>query len=200
MSDKQFTLDVNDPTPAPSPYAWEGSMNHTSSPNAGEDAINPPQQHKLQPRMTLRGRLDSLNAQIIFLQTLSGNPAYISDLEAIRAIVRQLQACEAGGKIFDSTFTLWGLDEDEIHTRSHNPAKYYGLGHIMPHHDMQREAASINLLRTLVREAELSACQAFPDDTLRICHVLNRLSSALYILTYKYLPADYEHELTFSKA
>ena len=30
------------------------------------------------------------------------------------------------------------------------------------------------------------------DDKLRIIHVLNRLSSALYILTYKYLPENYE--------
>ncbi|MBQ7219467.1 MAG: hypothetical protein IJS28_00645 [Synergistaceae bacterium] len=155
---------------------------------------------KSHARIALRGKLDSLNAQIIFLQTLSENHSYISDLEEVRQIVRGLQKHEACNEIFADTFGLWGLSDDEIHARSHNPKKYYGRGHIMPHHDMQKESAGVNLLRTLVREAELSACHAFPDDELGLCHVLNRLSSALYILMYKYLPDDYEHELTFGNA
>ena len=149
-------------------------------------------------RFTLRGKLDSLNAQIIFLQTLSENHEYISDLEELREIVRQLQACEASEKVFDGEFSLWGMTAEEIHTRSHNPAKYYGLGHILPHRDMLREAASLNLLRTLVRETELCACRVYDsNDSLRLVYVLNRLSSAVYILTYKYLPEDYNHEIAF---
>ena len=169
-------------------------MNSYTSLNAHEIV---PKSH---PQIALRGKLDSLNAQIIFLQTLSENHEYITDLEELRGIVRKLQACEAGEKIFDGTFSLWGLSEDEIHTRSHNPKKYYGRGHILPHRDMLKESAGVNLLRTLVREAELCARRVFADDELRICHVLNRLSSALYILTYKYLPVDFDHELTFGTA
>jgi ethanolamine utilization cobalamin adenosyltransferase len=54
------------------------------------------------------------------------------------------------------------------------------------------------LLRTQVREVELSACRAFgacldPESQRGdIIQVLNRLSSAFYILTYKYLPEDYD--------
>ena len=151
---------------------------------------------KSHTRITLRGRLDSLNAQIIFLQTLSENEEYISDLEEVRGIVRQLQACEAGGKTFSGGFTLWGMTDEELHDRSHNPEG----GHILPHSDMKAEAAGLNVLRTLVREVELCAWQAFPDDELGLCHVLNRLSSAVYILTYKYLPEGYNHVLTFGKA
>ena len=161
--------------------------------------------HKTVPksdeRIALRGKLDSLNAQIIFLQTLSQNQEYISDLEEVRSVVRHLQACEAKEEIFAGSFELFGLSEDEIHSRSHNPQKFYGRGHILPHYDMKTESAGLNLLRTLVREAELCACRAFSDDdTLRLCHVLNRLSSALYILTYKYLPENYNHVLTFGKS
>ena len=149
-------------------------------------------------RIALRGKLDSLNAQIVFLQALSQNPEYISDLEDIRQIVRTLQMCEASDEFFADPFTLWGLSEDEIHSRSHNPAKFYGRGHILPHHDMQTESAGLNLLRTQIRETELSACLAFEDsDYLRLCHVLNRLSSAVYILTYKFLPEEYNHVLIF---
>ena len=162
--------------------------------NAGETVP------KIHARITLRGKLDSLNAQIVFLQALSQNHEYISDLEDIRQIIRTLQMCEACDQVFTESFTLWGLSEDEIHSRSHNPAKSFGIGHILPHYDMQRDSAGLNLLRTLIRETELCACRAFGDyDPLRLCHVLNRLSSAIYILTYKYLPADYEHVLTFGK-
>ena len=155
---------------------------------------------KSTPRIALRGKLDSLNAQIVFLQALSQNPEYISDLEDFRQIVRTLQMCEACDEVFADSFTLWGLSEDEIHYRSHNPAKFFGIGHILPHHDMQAESAGLNLLRTLVREVELCACLAFGDsDSLRLCHVLNRLSSAVYILMYKYLPENYSHVLTFGR-
>ena len=144
-------------------------------------------------RIELRGRLDSLNAQIIFFQASSDNHEYISDLEQIHEIIIKLQKCEAGEKIFDSKLILFDSDEDELHMRSHNPLKFYGRGHILPHYEMKREAAEINLLRTLVRETEICACRAFDnDDRFKIIHVLNRLSSALYVLTYKYLPENYD--------
>ena len=149
-------------------------------------------------RIALRGKLDSLNAQIVFLQAVSQNPEYISDLEDVRQIVRTLQMCEASDEVFEESFSLWGMSEDEIHSRSHNPAKFFGKGHILPHHDMQKESAGLNLLRTQIREVELCACSAFEEsDYLRLCHVLNRLSSAVYILTYKFLPEEYNHQLNF---
>jgi ethanolamine utilization cobalamin adenosyltransferase len=56
----------------------------------------------------------------------------------------------------------------------------------------------LNLLRTCARETELAAVTAFrdpehPSRCLRedIVTALNRLSSLLYILIYKYLPAHY---------
>ena len=163
--------------------------------NAREDV---PKSH---PRIELRGRLDSLNAQIIFLQTLSKNDEYISDLEEIREAVRMLQRCEAMNDCFADELILRGIDDEEIHYRSHATKKFYGRGHILPHMDMKQEAAGLNLLRTLVREAELCACRAFSnEDPLRIIHVLNRLSSALYIMMYEYIPEDYSHELKFTRA
>ena len=155
---------------------------------------------KADSRMELRGRLDSLNAKIILFQTYSNNQNYISDLEEIRNVIRELQKCEACEKIFEGKLILFGLDEDEIHLRSHNPKKFYNIGHVLPHYEMKREAAEINFLRTLVRETELCSCRAFNDeDIYNISHVLNRLSSALYILIYKYLPPNYDKEIKFGK-
>ena len=152
-------------------------------------------------RIELRGKLDSLNARIIMCQAESDSLEYIADLEELRAVVNRLQRCEACAQVFADRMTLWGLDEDEVHTRSHNPAKYYGLSHILPHHEMGRKSAELNVLRTLVRETELCAVRAFgSNDSLRICHVLNRLSSALYILTYKYLPENYNRVIHFGSS
>ena len=148
-------------------------------------------------RLELRGRLDSLNAQIILFQIYSQNREYISDLEDVRKVIRILQRSEAAEKVFDGKLILFGIDEDEIHKRSHNPEKFYGLGHIMPHYEMKKEAAELNFLRTLVRETELCSCKVFENDELKINHVLNRLSSALYILTYKYLPDSYDKTIKF---
>ena len=150
---------------------------------------------KTSERFILRGKLDSLNAQIVFAQTLSDNTEFVSDLEDVRGIVRGLQRCEASGSPFEGEFVLWGKTAEELHTLSHNPEG----GHVLPHADMGREAAGINLLRTLVREAELASCRTFPDDNLRLSHTLNRLSSALYVLMFRYIPEGYTHRLTFAK-
>ncbi len=152
------------------------------------------------PRIELRGKLDSLNAQIIFLQTDSQSPKFIADLEEVKAVVNRIQRCEACGKIFEGGFTLRGIDSEELYRRSHNPAEYYGLSHILPHYEMGRESAMMNLLRTLVREAELCAVRTFGhEDALNICHTLNRLSSAVYTLIYEYLPEGYNKVISFGR-
>ena len=65
----------------------------------------------------------------------------------------------------------------------------------MPHFEMGIEAAKINFLRTLVREIEIIAYEVFNENNFT--HILNRLSSALYILIYKYLPENYDKFLNF---
>ena len=133
-----------------------------------------------------------MNAQIILFQSHSDNSEFIKDLEEVRNVITKLQGCEACEKIFDEVLTLWGLDENEIHERSHNPKNFYGKGHLLLNYKMGREASEINFLRTLTRETEICACRAFNDeDKYKIIHVLNRLSSALYILIYKYIPEDF---------
>lgn len=152
------------------------------------------------PRIELRGKLDSLNAAIIMLQADSDSQSFIADLESIRAVVNRIQRCEACGKIFEGGFTVRGIDSETLYQRSHNPVKYYGLGHILPHCEMGRESAMMNFLRTLVRETELCAVKVFGEnDGLNICHTLNRLSSAVYTLIYEYLPEGYDKVISFGR-
>jgi ethanolamine utilization cobalamin adenosyltransferase len=158
---------------------------------------------KSSPRIEFRGRLDSLDAFVVAIQILAkseGFPDLIEKLEEVRSKIHDILSCEVTGKPCEDLF-LWGFGSDEIRERSHRPEKYFGLGHILPHHTMGIVAATLNTLRTQVREAELSACRAFEGETSPgrpdIIKVLNRLSGAIYTLIYAYLPAGYNKTITF---
>ena len=160
---------------------------------------------KTHPRIELRGRLDSLNAAIIRVQIQAreaGCAQLEEELEEVRNKVGELLACEVRD-VPCSELSLWGLTDEEIHARSHFPEHTYGIGHILPHPDMGRWAAELNQLRTLVREVELCACRSFATENGMerpdIIKVLNRLSSAFYILTYRYLPEGYDRTIHFAK-
>jgi ethanolamine utilization cobalamin adenosyltransferase len=151
--------------------------------------------NKTDTRIEFRGSLDSLAAAVVTLQILGqeqGAESLVQELEAIRMVIFEVMACEATGRTCEAP-TLWGMAADEIRDRSHDPSRYFGLGHIRPHYTMGIVAAGLNALRTQVRETELSACRAFEaSERLDIVEVLNRLSSAVYVLTYKYLPEGYD--------
>jgi ethanolamine utilization cobalamin adenosyltransferase len=158
---------------------------------------------KTHPTVELRGRLDSLSAFVVELQIvgeLRGSASLVEELEEVRTKIYDILSCEVTGQECGDLF-LWGMSGDEIRQRSHHPERFFGLGHIRPHHTMGVVAAGLNALRTQIREAELAACRAFaaPSETEDgktsrpdIRKVLNRLSSAVYILTYKYLPDGYD--------
>ncbi len=156
-------------------------------------------------KIEFRGCLDELNAQIIFMQTIfdgedKEDKNFISDLEELRGVILKLQKCEVTREDFGE-LNLFGLSENEIHERSHNPEKYFKLGHVMPDISMKKFAAGLNLLRTKIRHAEIISCRAFENESenKNISHVLNRLSSAVYILIYKYLPKDFNKILKFGR-
>lgn len=157
---------------------------------------------KTDPRIEFRGKLDELNARIILLQTQAGeakNLLLYTDIDIIHKSFEKLRMSEVKGTPCGE-LELWGFSEEEIHERSHHPKDYYGLGHILPHADMGRWAAELNLLRTVTREAEICACKAYPDNKRPdIIKYLNRLSSAFYILIYKYLPEDYDKVIYFAR-
>ena len=165
---------------------------------------------KTHPLVELRGRLDSLCALVVELQILGamqGSASLAEELEEIRVKLYDVLSCEVTGKTCEDLF-LWGMGGDEIRERSHHPERYFELGHIRPHYTMGVLAAGLNTLRTQIRETELCACRAFVSlsnaqdektNRLDLIKVLNRLSSAVYILTYKYLPKGYNKTVRFSK-
>ena len=80
---------------------------------------------------------------------------------------------------------LLGLTLDEIRVIRQQPQKYLGKPQFMPRPQQARTGARLNPLRTQVRQTELAAAQAFPEQRQDIVRGLNRLSSAVYVLMLK---------------
>jgi len=141
------------------------------------------------PVIVFRGKLDTLCAMILEAQLLGEeqeNRAFVDDMREILDFTRSLLPAEYKGAPLGD-FRLLGLSSEDLRERSHYPEKYFGRGHLLMHHSMGPLCLRLNLLRTVVRETELAAVTALRDRK-DIVEALNRLSSLLYILIYKYLP------------
>ena len=154
------------------------------------------------PVIAFRGKLDKLCAMILEAQLLGEekqNRAFVDDLQEILDFTRSLLSAEYQCTPLGD-FRLLGLSPEDLRERSHHPEKYFGCGHLLMHHSMGALCLRLNLLRTVVRETELAAVAALRDsndlgEPVKNCRkdmvkALNRLSSLLYILIYKYLPGD----------
>ncbi|MEG2455422.1 MAG: cobalamin adenosyltransferase, partial [Oscillospiraceae bacterium] len=109
-----------------------------------------------------------------------------AELEELLQYCRGLLAAEVTEKPLPP-MKLLGLDEAGLREHSHHPQAHYGMGHLLPSHQLGEIGAGLNLLRTASREVELAAAEAFclPDGTAQrgdLLQGLNRLSSACYLL------------------
>ena len=154
---------------------------------------------KNHPRIEFRGRLDSLQAKILETQTLAWRCAdseLADELQEALDYVRELLRAEVMDEPLRKE-TINGMTLDEIHARSHDPKKYYGMPHLMADRSMGECPVALNSLRTLTRETELSAFNCFynPDngsiEREDIIEALNRMSSYFYIKIYEHLPKNY---------
>jgi ethanolamine utilization cobalamin adenosyltransferase len=139
---------------------------------------------KTHPRIRFRGRLDTLEAELMLCQLVS--PAVRKELGEILRQARRLIRCDVLGEPVE-TETLCGLSEAEIRAHSHRPQDYYGQPHFMPEYTDGEAILRLNRARCAAREAELLAVAAFTDadgvpTRVDILKALNRMSSMLYIL------------------
>ena len=137
---------------------------------------------KNHPRLRLRAKLDTSIAHAVWVQ------AELSDVE--RA----------------STLSFWLADvrsclgnEQAIHRLSHDPLRYFGHDHLVPDASQGITVARLNLLRALIREAEVIAADVYIDRDYKltrpdILQALNRLSSAVYVLMLLAYVARTGHE------
>ena len=133
---------------------------------------------KTHPRISFRGAMDSLEAEILLCQLEI--PKLESQLQEILDLARKLVACD----VLDEPVpdgTLCGLDQDQLRSHSHLPQKFYSQPHFMPQVADGRTILLLNRLRCKVRATELKAVAALPER-MDVIRALNRMSSLVYIL------------------
>ena len=139
---------------------------------------------KTHPRILLRGKLDTLESEILVLEADCA-PEWRAPLNDALLLVRSVLAAEVKDAPLPP-WTLNGMTAEEVHRCSHHPEDFGFPGHILPAPEHGLFAARLNRLRALVRETELAAVQAFWDGQ-KVAHedcvlALNRLSSYFYVL------------------
>ncbi|MDR1916818.1 MAG: cobalamin adenosyltransferase [Synergistaceae bacterium] len=149
---------------------------------------------KTHPRIALRGKLDTLQGEIIAAQVeadADGRSELTEDLGEILVLTREILGAEVTGRAL-KPLTLLGYNSDELRYVSHHVKEYFGFPHPIPDYSMGRFASVLNLLRTRVREVEITAENTFPTgESEDILLALNRLSSAVYILFCRLLAGQY---------
>ena len=132
--------------------------------------------------IVLRGKLDSLQSEILLIQfeiSESNDCELVEKLQKTLVFTRMIMQAEVKSLPFSAWKEL-GMTSDEIRKKSHNPKKYFGKNHILPNYEMGKKILLLNKLRSMTREVELIAVKAL-DTRIDIIEALNRLSSYFYI-------------------
>lgn len=154
------------------------------------------------PHILFRGKLDSLQADIVLAQAelheRGESPKLIADLGDILTVLREMMRCDALDEPFRNEVII-GLTHAELHERSHDPMRFFHIQQMkLPDYTMGKAYALLNRLRTQVRETEVAANQAFRDGKKctrpDIIEELNRMSSAVHIMMCMYLAGMYDKD------
>jgi ethanolamine utilization cobalamin adenosyltransferase len=153
---------------------------------------------KNDPRLKLRGKLDTAIAHAVWIQTefapAKGKTPLALWLADVRSALGSVLKAEVSGEAMPPV-VMGEFDEAAIHAISHHPLKYLGHDHIVPEAGHGVQVARLNLLRAQIREAELLAADVFIDRDFKVTRpdlmqALNRLSSAVYVLMLATLLAE----------
>jgi len=145
------------------------------------------------PIIVWRGRLDAFCARLLEVQVLAvkeGRPDLAEELEEVLDFCRRLLKSEFQGLEVED-FHLLGLSPRDLRERSHNPARFFGRPHMLMSYKMGPLPVALNALRAGIREVETAAVAAQNHGLIL---ALNRLSSLFYIMTYSYLPENFQPE------
>ena len=139
---------------------------------------------KTHPRICFRGKMDTLEAELILSQLETEE--LVTPVGEILTLARQIIRCDVLNEPLHWD-KLCGLSEEEQRKRSHFPQDHYLQPLFMPSAADGRIIARLNRARCAAREAELAAVEAFSDRAgnptrVDILRALNRMSSMLYIL------------------
>ena len=144
------------------------------------------------PRIRFRGAIDSLEAELLLtgrFAMMGGDAAAAKQLEELLEQVRRIIRCDVLEEPIQVK-QLCGLTMEQLREQSHHPEKYFDQPHFMPAATDSELLLRFNRLRTVIRQTELLACEAFQDRDGRvtrpdIIQLLNRMSSMLWIMVIK---------------
>jgi ethanolamine utilization protein EutL len=149
---------------------------------------------KSHPRIALRGKLDTLQGLILEAQCAAdagGARGLVGELGEALELSRKMVGAEVTGKPLPP-WKLGGLDPAELRWASHHTHELFGVPFMFPSVRQGPVVAHLYTARAYAREAELALYAAFPEAGERadLKLALNRLSSALYLMTTKYVASQ----------
>ncbi len=142
------------------------------------------------PRIEFRGRLDSLQAEILRLMLVAQRGKredLLCHVKEVLDYTREILTAEVLDRPLHE-ISLFGYDAAELRDRSHNAQKYYNVKVLqLPDIVYGEIYIELNLIRCKVRETELFAVRAFKVqesifERKDIIQALNRLSSGVHVL------------------
>lgn len=153
------------------------------------------------PRIRFRGLIDALEAEILLCQKTASDDGYktlVSELQQMLEFVRGLIPCDVLDKPLGE-ISLCGLNEQQMREQSHHPDKFFQQPHFMPDVSDSNSLLSVNRVRTVVRQTELAAYEAFRDENGAVKRndiilALNRLSSLCWIQMCKLKAGLYSND------
>lgn len=155
--------------------------------------------NKTHERIRFRGKLDSLQAKWLVLQKefeSYENEKLNKDMESVTTFIKKMVLAEVLDIEFEEIKVL-GESLDKIKEISHNPKKFFGMGHLF---DISVKNSFIvlklNEMRSISREAEISGVTAFSNERgivekKEMLKALNRLSSVIYVMMLKGEKGEY---------
>lgn len=154
---------------------------------------------KTHPRILLRGKLDLLECALLDAQVAASTAdvrALVGELGEALELCRALVGAEVTGKPAPPP-KLAGFDAAQIRHASHHTWELYKVPFMYPDVRHGAVVSRLNLARAIAREAEVAALVAFgrgiePPERGDLILALNRLSSALYLMTCKYVGGQYD--------
>jgi len=148
--------------------------------------------YKDDPRIVFRGQLDFLQAEVLLL--IKEAPQASETLTDILTLLRRIMRCDVLNEPLGE-ITLGGLDREQLREHSHHPERYYNQGHFLPEETDGIFLLKLNRLRTLARQAEITAYRAYRNENgvctrEDILTATNRLSSFPWILIIQCKPEE----------
>lgn len=152
------------------------------------------------PQILFRGKVESLQAQIILYQAMiaeqSGSQKLIDDLNNILTILRNILRSHVLNQPLEVE-SIIGLSPVELEERVKEPMRYFQLEQAgIPDYTRGIQYARLNQLYTQTREVEVAAITALHEGNQYtrsdILETLNWLSSAFRVMMFMQLAGEYK--------